>query len=386
MMMKAFKRERMRMPFRVTLRRLAGLWFLLGVAALIPAFLWFLTRFETTDRFFGLVEADSESVGPVNTARIVSIEVQPGQKVEAGDILVRLDSAAQALDMAVQESRLLEYEQNAVHYRQNLEDSVRRCRQTVQEAAVALETEKMNRARDEAELAGLQAEIKRLQPLVEKRLVSETELAALRPKAAALKHAAPGYAPLITALQNRLNEASNDLTQVQALLAAEEKKAGTPDPAMESLRSTVQAFRQASGREPQVLRATRPGVVSRIQHRAGDVVAGGDAIVRVSAERSRYVSGMLTQSQLLQVAIGDRLVARRAADPSGQSVEVRVVAIDPEVMDLLDPFNPTPQYPLRGRQVRMEIQNPDVTWLPGETVILQKPGWHFQIPWHRSAP
>ncbi len=385
MMTKDFKRGKMRMPLRVTLRRLAGFWFLLAVVALIPVFLWLLSRGGGSERFFGLVEADSESVGSVDTARIVSIEVQPGQRVQPGDVLVRLDSTAQTLDMAVQESRLLEYEQNALRHRQTLLESERRCRQIVQEAAVALEAERMNRARDEAELAGLKAEMDRLRPLIEKRLVSEIELSSLRPKALALEKTVGGYAPLIEALQSRHAQAREDLREVQDLLASSSAAGGASDPAAESLRAAVESLRQSSNREPMVLRATKAGVVSRIQYRAGDVVVGGEAIVRVSAERARTISGMLTQGQLLEVAAGDRLDACRAADPDKRVAPVRVVSIDPEVMDLLDPFNPTPQFPLRGRRVRMEILDEAVVWLPGETVVLQRPRWTFPWPWRKPS-
>ena len=178
-----YKRKTMRVPMRVRLRRLMRVWFLLLILGLIPVLLAFLMQDPVADRFTGLVEAESETVGPVDTARILSIEVQPGQRVTAGDVLVRLDPADRALDLAMQETRLMDYQQNLLRdeqgvqrYQQTLRESERRSQQAMQEAAVALETEKMNRARDEAELTGLKTEITRLQPLVDKRLVSEIEL------------------------------------------------------------------------------------------------------------------------------------------------------------------------------------------------------------------
>lgn len=366
MVAKEFKREEMRMPWRLRLRRLARWSWLVPLIALIPLLLWFLMQAGGGggDRILGLVEAESETVGAVGTVRILSIEVKPGQRVAPGDVLVRLDPAGPALDLAVQEARLRDYEQGTARYRQTLQESERRCRQIVQEAAVALEAERMNQARDEAELAGLKAELARLQPLIEKRLVNETELSALRPKAQALEQTVVRYAPLIAALQARHEQAVVDLAEVRRLLAGTEQAAAVPAGAAAQARPPAAA-------EPSVLRASRAGVVSRIQYQAGDVVVAGEAIVRVTAERSRYITGMLTQRQLLGVAVGDRLQVVRTADPAQAALTAEVESIDPEVMDLLDPFNPAPRFPLRGRRVRLQVVDEHAALVPGETVTLR---------------
>ena len=364
MVAREYKREELRMPWRFRMRRLCRWALLVPMLALIPVLLWFLTREGGgADRFLGQVEAESETVGPIGTVRILSIEVHLGQHVAPGDVLVRLDPAGPALDMAVQEARLLDYEQGTLRYRQTLQESERRCRQIVQEAAVALESERMNRARDEAELAGLKTEIARLQPLIEKRLVSEIELSALRPKAAALEQTVVRYAPLIDALQARHDQAAADLQEVRGLLAETDRNAAALRP--------VAPPRPATAAESSVLRASRAGVVSRIQYQAGDVVVGGEAIVRVTAERSRYITGMLTQRQLLGVAIGDQLQVVRSANPSLPVLTARVESIDPEVMDLLDPFNPAPRFPVRGRRVRLQLAEEGGALVPGETVTLR---------------
>ena len=310
------------------------------------------------------MEAESETVGAVGTVRILSIEVKLGQRVAPGDVLVRLDPAGPALDLAVQEARLRDYEQGTARYRQTLQESERRCRQIVQEAAVALESERMNQARDEAELAGLKTELARLQPLIEKRLVNETELSALRPKAQALEQTVVRYAPLIAALQARQEQAAVDLEEVRRLLAETEQAAA-------ATAGAAAQVRPAAAAEPSVLRASRAGVVSRIQYQAGDVVVAGEAIVRVTAERSRYITGMLTQRQLLGVAVGDRLQVVRTADPAQAALTAEVESIDPEVMDLLDPFNPAPRFPLRGRRVRLQVVDENAALVPGETVTLR---------------
>lgn len=373
-----YTRNKMPMPLRVRVRRLLRASFLLFILALIPSFLWLQTQDPAAYRFNGLVESESETVGPLETARILSIEVQSGQRVNAGDVLVRMDASDRALDMAMNEARLkdyeqgvLSYEQGAARHRQDLQESERRSRQAVQEAAVALEAEKMNRARDAAELAGLRAEIARLQPLVDRRLVSETELSSLRPQAQALEQSVAQYTPLIDALQKRHEQALKDLEDVRSRLAAASAGAGSPtSPIAATMRRAAETCRQASAHDPAVLRASRSGIVSRVLRQPGDVVVAGEPVVRVTSSGSLYITGLLTQRQLEGLAVGDKLRVTRAADARRAALTARVETVEPEVMDLLDPFNPAPRFPVRGRRVRLRVLDENNTLVPGESVTL----------------
>jgi len=373
-----YHRKTMRVPWRLRMRRLLRGCFLLVVIALIPYFLWLQTQDPSTYRFSGLVEAETETVGPVENARILSVEVQVGQRVKPGDVLVRLDPSDRASEQAMNEARLKDYEQGALRYaqgadryRQTLQESERRARQTLQEASVALEAEKMNRARDEAELQGLKAEIARLQPLVDRRLVSETELSSLRPKAQALQQAVAQYAPLIEALQQQRDQASADLQEVQKRLAAASSEGSAADPILVSLRQAAESYRQAAAKDPAVLLASRAGLVSRVLRQPGDVVVAGEPIVRVAAAGSLYITGLLTQRQLEGVSVGDKLRVTRTANGSQAALTAQVELVEPEVMDLLDPFNPVPRYPVRGRRVRLRVLDENNTLVPGETVSLE---------------
>lgn len=373
-----YHRKTMRVPWRLRMRRLLRGCFLLVVIALIPYFLWLQTQDPSTYRFSGLVEAETETVGPVENARILSVEVQVGQRVKPGDVLVRLDPSDRAVEQAMNEARLKDYEQGALRYaqgadryRQTLQESERRARQTLREASVALEAEKMNRARDEAELQGLKAEIARLQPLVDRRLVSETELSSLRPKAQALQQAVAQYAPLIEALQQQRDQASADLQEVQKRLAAASSEGSAADPILVSLRQAAESYRQAAAKDPAVLLASRAGLVSRVLRQPGDVVVAGEPIVRVAAAGSLYITGLLTQRQLEGVSVGDKLRVTRTANGRQAALTAQVELVEPEVMDLLDPFNPVPRYPVRGRRVRLRVLDENNTLVPGETVSLE---------------
>jgi multidrug resistance efflux pump len=367
----------MRMPFRLLLRRLARICFLLLVIGLIPVVMWVLTQDFARLHFNGLVESESENVGPVENARILAIEVALGQQVNAGDVLVRLDPADRAMDMAMNAARLNDYEQSILRYeqgverhRQSLEDSERRCRQTAREAAVALETEKKNRSRDAAELAGTRAEIARLQPLVDRKLISETELSRLRPAAEALEKSVGQYDPLIAALEEQHTHALKDLEEVRALLKNDAAKGSASDPILTELRRAAETCRAAAAHDPAVLKATRNGIVARILHQPGDIVPAGEPIVRVSASSALYITGMLTQYQHQSLNVGDILSVTPLAVGAPAALTARVETIEPEVSDLLDPLNPAPRFPLRGRRVRLRMLDDANRLVPGETVSL----------------
>jgi multidrug resistance efflux pump len=374
-MTETFERTKFRVPLRLRLRYAARGVYLLLVVGLIPVVLWLVTKDSPARRFTGVVEPDAETVGAVAAARIASVEVQEGQRVRPGDVLVRLDPSDRTLDLAVQEAKLanysqalLRYDQTQENYRQTLQESERRCRQTVQEASVALESERMNCRRDLAELEGLRAEIARLQPLVDRHLVSEIELSSLRPKVQALEQTTQEYGPLVTALQKRYDQAVADFADVQKLLLALSQKKEDVS-VKETVQQASQTYRSAKG-DPYVLRATRAGIVSRIQRQAGDVVVAGEPIIRVTAETSATITGLLTQRQFAGLTVGSKLRATPVSDSARRPVVAEVESIDPEVLDLIDPFNLAPRVPVRGRRVHLRVLDENNALVPGETVLL----------------
>jgi len=100
-------------------------------------------------------------------------------------------------------------------------------------------------------------------------------------------------------------------------------------------------------------------------------VTAGEPVVRVASSSSMYILGLLRQSQFSELAVGNKVQVARLAGDTKQVLTAQVESIDPEVMDLLDPFNPTPRFPTRGRQVRLRILEANNTLVPGETVVMK---------------
>lgn len=371
-----YRRPRLGRPMRQYLRAFArGVFGVCVVAVAVLALAWLFGREEQV-RFRGIVDSGAENVGPVESARIVSIEVVPGQRVKAGDVLVRFDPTARLAEEAMNEVKIRESEQNATRYRENLEDARRRCRQMVREASVALEERRMERLREEAELAALDAEIARLKPLVEKKLVSELELTALRPKADALRKNVGGYEPLLRALEARLEQARFDQRELESQIAALDASGSATNA---TLAAALRRYEEVRHADPSVLKALSDGVVSQVFRRAGDTVPAGDAVVRLaSSPDARFVTGMLAFDHLDDVHVGDELTVSRLVAPGRGAVPVaaraRVETIDPEVLDFFDPMNTAPRSPVRGRKVRIRLMGEPAAFIPGETVLIEGTG------------
>ncbi len=370
-----YNRRVPRKSLKMRLQALFRFVFACLVVALIPFVLWHQLRRDESLCIRGMVESESENVGPIETARIVSIEVKPGQQVKPGDILVRFDPTDRVTEKVMNDARLKEYEQSAaryeqtqVAYRQTLQETERKYRQLVREASVALEEQKMNQIRDQAELDGLRAEIKRLTPLVEKRLVSELDLSSLRPKADALEQTVSHYAPLIDSLQKRLDQATADLKEVHDLSVAAERSARE-----RAAQSAVDSPKTPTTQEdPTVLRALSAGTISQIYRRVGDVVPAGEPVIRVSAAADAiFITGILPMNQLNSVREGDTLRVFRIgeAGTSQAGILAKVETIAPEVMDIFDPTSSAPRIPIRGQKIRL-IPESDNTLVPGESVLL----------------
>lgn len=377
-MTQTYRRKKMWLPPRLILKRLGRLAFLVLVVALVPVVLGYLLQYSGNLSFNGVVEAEAENLGALQTSRILSVEVVPGQSVAAGDILVRLASADRDMDLAMNAARLKDYEQSILRYQQNarrhhhtLQETERRCRQAIQDIKVNLENKKMARARERAELEALQTELARLQPLVERRLIQETELSRLRPAVRSLERAIEEHTPLIRALEEQLQAAEADLTLATQAVANNPMLADNPA-LLAAMQAAAESCHQAATNETTILRASRAGVVSRVLHYAGDVVAGGQPLVRITAPTPRYVIGMLTQHQTADFAVGDTLkVVRITRGTHCAPTLATIEAIEPEILDLLEPYNPVPRYPVRGQRVRARLHDENNHLIPGEAVVLE---------------
>jgi multidrug resistance efflux pump len=380
----------------------------------------------------GVLMTVAEPVAPLATARLVSLAVERGEAVKAGQLLATMDTSLVDAAIAIDEARLLEAEGAIAGYQQNIlvlvhdfdkavtaaeegitaakarkQDLVRLLRQseaTVLDAEIKLAELAAKEKRDTAELAELQEEQHRREVLLSKRLIDEQSARELRPAIAALSPTVAVYPSLLDVLKRQLaaserqrDELRDSLAAYPAIMKIHKKRLADAikkhDEARKWLRldddeDASAAIRQkmatrtailkannarlALKRNAYVLRATRDGVVSRIFHEAGDVIAAGEPILRLVGQRSSRIVGFLPEIHLTDLSVGQEVSVWRGTG-SGARVTAVVSSIAPEVQSLPSRVSPIPGEPLRGRRVILSITD-DHDFVPGETVQVRAEG------------
>lgn len=366
-----YTRPKLAMSKSMKLRGWVRFLFTFAVLVSVPVMLVLLFRTESSVRFNGVIETGSANMGPTTASRLVSISVQQGQQVKAGEVLASFDSAERLLEESLNELKIRDLEQQLVRRRDDLIETERRCRDLVRKAEVALETEVMNQTRDEAELKACEEALKKLEPMVAKHLVSEVELIETRTRAISLKSIVKRYRTMIATLRFALAGARDDLATASARRVQGDLEI---DKALESTRDAYERSEAIRRANPSVLRALADGVVTGVFHHPGDIVLGGDTVIRLnSAEGVTFVTGMLPSGMQDAVHVGDKVwVTRQVFTPGAvaPSIPAIVEYVDEEIMDLFDRSGDAAKTTVRGRKVRIRITGECKDFVPGESVTV----------------
>ena len=362
-------------PLHIRLKPLLQNWVWLIWLAVLPI-IWLLQpQDRQSNVILGVVRADAETVGPIESVRIRALPIRIGQQIRPGDILAEVEGFAMEqthMDEIDYTVRLLSIQTNNKQEEQTIAMSELRTRQLIQEACVAYEECKLNQARDQAMIKGFQDEYDHLFPLVKKGLLLETELTRLRPQITALEETLKKYPALLTALQNRL-------TALQADLSVLENQKNTINASnqfehVHLLNNLTNAIASQKSRI-MYIRATTTGIVSRIQFAVGDVVPTGVPIVRILATPAMTIDGLLRpyQARLFQTNMLVTVIS--TSGPCNEHYPALIIQLEPEVLDLSDPFVPisSVRFPTRGRRVKVQLCTPHHNLIPGESVIITTP-------------
>jgi len=429
---KSFKRRRLWSHPRLLWSRLLHSWPLVVWLAAAAAVAVLYSKHARFGGMAGVLLTVPEPVAPLATARLVSLAVERGETVRAGQLLATMDTSLVDAEVAIDEARLLEAEGAIAGYQQNIlvllhdfdeavseaeerivaatareQDMARLVRQ-FDMAVLSAEAEVADLAvreqRDTAELAELAAEQLRREALLAKRLLDEQTARELRPAIAALTQTVAAYPPLrdvrqrqLASAKNQRDETRNSLAAYPALMGTHKRRLadaikerdetrkwlrlGEGEDASAAIRQKMATrtailkanrARLALKRNTYVLRATRDGVVSRIFHEAGDVIAAGEPILRLVGQRSSRVVGFLPEIHLTDLSVGQKTSVWRGTGRR-EKVTAVVTSIAPEVQSLPGRISPIPGQPLRGRRVILTITDPH-DFVPGETVQVRTEG------------
>ena len=373
-------KHRPKLPFRMRLVFWTRNWVWLFWLILLPV-VWLLLPLERLlNPITGIVSAESETLGAIETVRIRALPVVVGQEIKPGDILVEVEGFAEqkdrlgALDYSM---KMLDVKQNAYQQEQSIFSMELRTKQLLEDTLVALAEKQMEQARDRATLNGLRQEIEHLEPLVEQGMIPDTELTRLRPQITALTQTLASYPPLINTLNSRIASARTELKQIEKLKTDQSTAFSmAQDETISAIGETVSNLEQGN---IAYLRAKSAGVVSRIQFAVGDVVPEGTPIIRITSKTDIKIVGMLRPHQIGLVQEGMELAVVSPYRSQYKRYYAEVLDIEPEILDFTDPFVPLSRnrFPTRGLRMTLTLKSNDHDFIPGETVTIYLPAPTF---------
>jgi membrane fusion protein (multidrug efflux system) len=261
---------------------------------------WLYFRFTHISTEAAYVKADMAEVAPEVPGQVVEVLVQEGEKVERGQLLVRLEV------------------ENLQRTREQAESRVRQLEDTVKRQEVLVEkTRKLVAAAEAAALAGVEAAKAQLAKaqaqrdyleLQEQRFASLlAEKAVPRARYDEIHAAAVAARADVQAATQALGAAEAKLAEVRAQkLSLREAEAGLAE-AEAGLAAARAALRQAQWAEGKgEIRAPIAGVVARIFVRAGDFAAPGRPVLAVYDPATRYVEARFEETKVKGLQVGQK--------------------------------------------------------------------------------
>jgi HlyD family secretion protein len=307
----------------------------------------------------GTAERIVDTIAPLETARIVSINMEVGDRVKAGDVLAQLDTSIIDAESAVLKEHILQSRVESQLEQLTLE---RQFASALQEAEQALrDTEmafKINTVKHEA----LLEEIARLEPLFNQQLIEMETLVAKKAEERILRETLRLAPTNIRAHQAEVARAKLQQTSALKRLAEMKIIVTAEEEAVNLLNIRKEGY---------TLRALQDGVISQVDLRAGDVVESGGTIASLLVDGPSRIVGFLPESNLSAIAIGTpaNIYPSVSIRETGV-VAAHVVQISPAVYSLPERVSPIRGQVVRGRRITLELDE-NVLLVPGETVSIE---------------
>lgn len=327
----------------------------------------------------GYVEGISYGVQSPQTARVASLEVQPGQRVQAGQVIAKLDDRELVEELAVlaaERSRMeAELKTSAVETSLRVGDSSRQLEESIDSAELARRQARADRSVHAAELAELDTQVKEVRDLVDKRMLDRSALVELKIQLAALR--------------KQLEVDDDIIRELDGLaVAARSRRVGLPgvdatDVARKALLTALEAIREEEAaltrrKELLELRAPGPGEITALFLRPGELAVEGAVVATIagpaqtSSEGRAIVVVCATEAEAAKIDVGEVALL---APPEGGGVVLaaHVQRLAPEVGQLPTRCWRDPRIAQWGRAIYLATDEP-VTLLPGQSFAVEFTG------------
>lgn len=333
-----------------------------------PFFLWLVLvallvllvdHVNTESAMPGVVEKVSENVASTKLGRLDRILVEPGQSVEAGEVIAVLTS-----DLV--EARILEERADIQTSLMQAEVESVRTSQRYDQLIFGLESDIQSRElqlqNGQAELVALENELKSLQPLVDDKLINPETLANLRTRKETLSTQQQHYPPHIAQLNAKLQEAKILKEDARSSLNLVKFREGL------ERSSNLSALELERG--GLTLKAGRSGVVTAVMLQVGEVVQPGQPIVTIVDDEPMHVIALLPEKRVRSIAVGKVYLVYPDFSPE-KMYQAKLTKLMPDIIGLRRGATIMPDRTIRGRSIVFEIMG-DHDLLPGESVTLRR--------------
>lgn len=274
---------------------------LVGLLLIVGGTVWWLNgqRWEKTDNAF--VQADTTLISPQLSGRVTEVLVGDNQRVEAGQVLVRLDDSEQQAQLAQAQANL----QAAIAAVGHVDAQAAQ-----EQATIAARAAAVTQAHAQAGLA--EAEVDRYGKLAEQGWVSQQRIQTERASAAT---------------------AAASVQQAQAALVAEQRTAGVLGSTREQSVASVEQARAMVAQaqialDRTVIRAPAAGVVGARSVRPGQFVSPGTQLLSIVPLADAYVVANFKETQLDRMRLGQDVEITADAFP-GRAIHGRIDSFAP---------------------------------------------------------
>lgn len=334
----------------------------LGACGLVA---WLFTSGGSYDQLNGLVDFKLESVASLDNGKVAHIYAEIDTRVKKGDPLVQMDTA------------LLDEEIEALRQTIAIEQLERKRRFTsmVQGIRADIQDTELLQSQDQAELTVLEEELKRLEALLAQQLINQETLIRQKARVAVLSKNLTEYPKV-------LNGYRNDLAKAEALSKQAEEVDAPVQPVDSPVEGSERLDYLLKRKEQYTLRAANDGTVARLFHQQGEVVAGGDPILKLIIEEfdqegspTKTVRGFLPEKFAHYAKAGSEASVYPIIAPEAV-VKMEVVSVTPHMVAVPDQASALPNSIQRGRFILLrprkgEPQERIDQLLHGESVVIR---------------
>jgi len=338
---------------KVWMSRLRWRWPFLVWLAVLALALWLYNRGGEYIRINGVVEIVTESVSPMQTGRLIEIDVLVGDEVEAGQVVARMDPSRLEEEMSVLSQRI--EQQQAEDERQYLSS-----RQRVLEELRGYQLEE-----DEtrARLKVLEAEAKRIEALESEGLIQPSDrLDLLVDREVARRR--------LVRLGQIIEDLESERVRIESLRDRIFFSHNDTGPARSRLNLLQQEI------DNTCLRAQQAGIVADIRREPGEIVDEGQRVLDIITNKDPKLIAFMDETDTRPISLGDVVEVEQPVDRV--RFQARVAAISPNVISLPDRASPIPNRVVRCRRIELEpVEDVDLT--PGAAIVVYLP--RNQVLW-----